>query len=285
MGTEPKEFKDVTLYMPGFSSNIERIDAIWARVWVGPYAQYKEYVQCECLEKGKRKPRSLDCNGYLVVVQTMSAILPDDRLLPFVSSSDGTYSSAATRYGIGDPRWRTDFDEQLLTANVTILADYRKLPSDAETGSLSMQRSENAGGQVPASPTEPVTIYEDEVANSDFEEGIRYQAERSFFQRNIQLAQQARAVYGCVCKACGFDFAKTYGSLGQGFAEVHHLNPLSERPPDEWTAAVQTSVDEVAVLCANCHRMIHRRKPAFSVEELRAMISTRLGPPPDPGRA
>jgi hypothetical protein len=271
METEPKEFSNVTLYMRGFWSNIERVDVKWAKIWVGAYAQHKEYLLCECLEKGKRKPRSLDCNGYLVVVPTTHAIQPDHLYPPI---PDGASSSPA-RYGMSDTRWRTDFDEQLLSSNVPILADYRDLFSAAETEAPSAQDSDIAVVQAPPLQVEWTTDGQDEGVNFEYEEGIRRQAERSFFQRNPQLAQQAKASFSCVCKVCGFDFAKTYGRLGQGFAEVHHLNPLSERPPTEWTATVRTNIEEVAVLCANCHRMIHRRKPAFSIEELRAMISPK----------
>src|ERR1035438_6433816 len=237
MDTEAREFKDVTLYMPGnFWSNIVRVDAKSARIWVGPYAQYKEYVQCECIEKGKRKTIYPDCKGYLVVVPTTHAIQPDELYLPF---ADGASSSPA-RYSIGDPRWKTDFDQQLLSAKVPILADYRNFTSDAVTETPSIQGSEIAVSQAPDLPNEPARERQDEGANFEYEEGIRHQAERSFFQRNPQLARQAKEAYTCVCKGCGFDFAKTYGVLGLGFAEVHHLNPLSERPPEEWTAAIRT---------------------------------------------
>jgi len=61
--------------------------------------------------------------------------------------------------------------------------------------------------------------------------------------------------------------------LSQPRGQVH---PLSERPPEEWTAAVQTDIANVAILCANCHRMIHRRKPALSIDELRALLAANL---------
>ncbi len=235
---------------------------------MGPYAQYTKYVQCECIVRGKRRPIRPDCGGYLVVVPTTNAIQPDPLYPPFPIGA----SSSPARYSMADPRWRTDFDEQLVSAKVPILADYRDLHSDQETEAPSIQGFEIAISQAPALPNGPATESQDEGANFEYEEGIRYQAERSFFQRNPQLARQAKDAYTCVCKVCGFDFAMTYGILGLGFAEMHHLNPLSERPPGEWTAGILTNIADIAVLCANCHRMIHRRKPAFSIEELRAMI-------------
>jgi hypothetical protein len=278
MDAHPKEFKDVTLYFPGgFFGNIVRIDVRWAKIWVGQYAQHKEYVLCECVEKGKRKPISPDCGGYLVVVPTTHAIQPDELFLPSVPSGDGTYSSSPTRYSIGDSRWRAAFDDQLVKANVPILADYRKLLPEVDAEDNSIPTSQIAVGPLSAPPTEPTKDAKDDAANLEYEEGVRHLAERSFFERNPKLAERAKAAYTCVCRACGFDFAKTYGEVGQGFAEVHHLNPLSERPSNEWTAAIRTSIAEVAVLCANCHRMIHRRRPAFTIEELRAMLSTKGG--------
>ncbi|MGL6211183.1 MAG: hypothetical protein ACRC14_15285, partial [Paracoccaceae bacterium] len=35
----------------------------------------------------------------------------------------------------------------------------------------------------------------------------------------------------CEVPNCGFDFGKVYGAAGEGFAEVHHLEPLSSAPP------------------------------------------------------
>lgn len=272
MDLEPKEFEDVTIYTPSnvVWPNIVRIDAKKAKIWVGPYAQYKRCVHVEFIRRGKRKAEALVSSGqpYVVVVPTRRAIQPDDLYLPALGGT------SATRYGVADPRWRSDFDEQLLSANVPILADYRNLPPDAETEGPFISASGATARQLPVSLMEPTTESKSEWVEFEFEEGLRHQAERSFFQRNPRLAQQAKDVYGCSCQLCGFDFAKIYGALGQDFAEVHHLNPLSERPPEEWTEAVRTSIAEVAVLCANCHRMIHRRRPAFSIDELRVMLLT-----------
>ena len=272
---DPKEFKDVTIYTPGnvMWPNIVRIDATWARIWVGPYAQHKASVHVEFIRKGKRKVEALVSSGrpYVVVLPTTHAIQPDELYLP---ANSGVSS---TRYGVADPRWRTDFDEQLRSAKVPILADYRDLPSDAETEAASVLGSGIAIDQLPVLSKEPTTDSTSDGVDFEYEEGLRYQAERSFFQRNPQLVRQAKELYGCVCQVCRFDFAKTYGVLGQDFAEVHHLNPLSERPPEEWTAAVRTNVTEVAVLCSNCHRMVHRQRPAFSIEQLRTMVSADSG--------
>lgn len=63
---------------------------------------------------------------YLVVVPTAHAFQPDNLFLPPV------YGVSENRYGVGDPRWITDFEKQLCNADIPILADYRNLRLDTE---------------------------------------------------------------------------------------------------------------------------------------------------------
>lgn len=69
------------------------------------------------------------------------------------------------------------------------------------------------------------------------------------------------------CEVCGFDFSAVYGSIGEGFSEVHHLSPLSAS-----AESVTTTLADLAVLCSNCHRIIHRSDPMLSVAELSAVV-------------
>jgi 5-methylcytosine-specific restriction protein A len=67
----------------------------------------------------------------------------------------------------------------------------------------------------------------------------------------------------CEVPRCGFDFENTYGALGKEFAHVHHLKPLGNRElPSE------TSLDDLAIVCANCHAMIHRGGKCRPLDEL-----------------
>lgn len=56
----------------------------------------------------------------------------------------------------------------------------------------------------------------------------------------------------CEVQGCGFDFSKTYGKLGEGYAQVHHLKPLGSQD-----SQVHTKLTDLAIVCANCHCMIH----------------------------
>lgn len=74
------------------------------------------------------------------------------------------------------------------------------------------------------------------------------------------------------CAVCGWDFSRAYGSWGAGYAEVHHLVPLGEEPVVRETDAEH----DLAVLCANCHRMVHRRRSlVLSIDELRSKLDVK----------
>ncbi|WP_222273154.1 HNH endonuclease [Modestobacter marinus] len=64
------------------------------------------------------------------------------------------------------------------------------------------------------------------------------------------------------CEVCAFDFERTYGERGRLYIEVHHRTPLHV------TGTVRTRLADLALLCSNCHRMIHRRRPWLSIEDL-----------------
>ena len=54
------------------------------------------------------------------------------------------------------------------------------------------------------------------------------------------------------CEVCGFDFQLTFGNMGVGYAECHHTIPLSE------SGETTTTLDDLCIVCANCHSMLHR---------------------------
>lgn len=111
--------------------------------------------------------------------------------------------------------------------------------------------------------------------HAEYGEGARTFYEGYFFTRNPALSKKIKEINKFICQACGFDYERKYGELGKGYIECHHLNPLSEQPEDIWTDGVKSTLEDVTTLCANCHRMIHRRRPALALVEL----ITLIGPP------
>ena len=57
-------------------------------------------------------------------------------------------------------------------------------------------------------------------------------------------------------QACDLNFKERYGEFGNGFFEVHLLRPIATL--EEGVAVTYDIAADFAVLCANCHRMIHR---------------------------
>lgn len=101
------------------------------------------------------------------------------------------------------------------------------------------------------------------------EETRRY-VRHTRIERHSKAADRAKQVLGCVCQACGFDFEKVYGERGRGFIEAHHLIPLSTLP--EGKPVPMDPAKDFAVLCANCHRMVHRHRPWISFKELKSLL-------------
>lgn len=108
---------------------------------------------------------------------------------------------------------------------------------------------------------------EEEDEKGLLQEDLTKLKEHKQIERNRKLAQKVKKVHGYKCQACGFDFEKKYGELGRGFIEAHHLTPLSHLKGEK------VSLDprkDFSVLCANCHRMIHKTEFVSRVEDFRA---------------
>lgn len=91
-------------------------------------------------------------------------------------------------------------------------------------------------------------------------------------ERNRKLvatkkARTMREAGGLACEGCAFDFAETYGERGQGFMEAHHTRAVHEILPGQ-----ATRLADLALVCANCHRMIHARRPWLTMAELKALV-------------
>lgn len=90
--------------------------------------------------------------------------------------------------------------------------------------------------------------------------GVRYERDKEARKKCIEH-------YGCKCFVCGFDFEATFGELGNGFIEVHHIRPISDRSNEEGAHKVDP-INDLRPLCPNCHAMIHRNG-IKSIEQLK----------------
>lgn len=84
-----------------------------------------------------------------------------------------------------------------------------------------------------------------------------------------EAKQLHRRIHGRLfCTVCRFDFAAVYGDRGRDFAEGHHTKPIGEMLPGDHTRA-----SDIAIVCSNCHSMLHR-SPLLSPEELIALMES-----------
>lgn len=102
-------------------------------------------------------------------------------------------------------------------------------------------------------------------------EGAAKQYYGKRYERDPKNRKIALEVHGTVCVICGFDFEKVYGDRGMGFIEVHHTVPLSSYD-EEHTVNPET---DLVPVCANCHRIIHRRRDkVLNIEEMKLILSS-----------
>ncbi|MDQ0309275.1 5-methylcytosine-specific restriction protein A [Kitasatospora herbaricolor] len=90
--------------------------------------------------------------------------------------------------------------------------------------------------------------------------------ERSKKLREKKIASVLKKGDPLACEACDFDFAQVYGERGKGYIEVHHVVPLHE------AGESTTKLTDLAVICSNCHRMIHRSAPWPTPAQLRVLV-------------
>ncbi len=108
-----------------------------------------------------------------------------------------------------------------------------------------------------------------EQGNTNFLlEGAKIIAQHIRYERNPKNREDAIKTQGTVCRICGFDYNKAYGAeLANSYIEVHHIKQLSEGKQ-----RVDPARDLIPV-CANCHRMLHRKKyNNITVEALKKLV-------------
>lgn len=142
----------------------------------------------------------------------------------------------------------------------------------AELSIIANRITENALLLSPPKTTEEEESQEQE----EFTEGRILARMHNVRERNASLTKKKKkevlARIGTLsCEACGFNFEIKYGQIGLGFCECHHNMPVSELRPGD-----KTKISELSILCANCHRMIHRTRPWLSVTALKSTILNDL---------
>lgn len=122
------------------------------------------------------------------------------------------------------------------------------------------------------SPVNEISSSE-EIELSNYEhlyEGAKKTIYVNSYERNVKARKLCIKHFGSACTACGFDFEKMYGEMGRGIIHVHHLKPLHEIGESYKVHPIR----DLRPVCPNCHAIIHTRNPAYSIDEVKAMLET-----------
>jgi len=94
-------------------------------------------------------------------------------------------------------------------------------------------------------------------------------------ERSLALVRSfKRTLRDFQCSVCSFNFEQVYGEIGRDFIEAHHTKPVASLEENE-----RVSVKDLLAVCSNCHRMLHRRVPVLTVDELKAHLAEAVRQP------
>ncbi len=111
-----------------------------------------------------------------------------------------------------------------------------------------------------------------EIEDEGFIEGAILEKQHKYKERNpTAVKKKKRKVLNeqgyLKCEVCGFVFQDFYGELGTEYIECHHIIPLADINIER-----ATKMEELALVCSNCHRMLHRKRPWITISELKKIV-------------
>lgn len=89
------------------------------------------------------------------------------------------------------------------------------------------------------------------------------------YERNREARDKCIKYYGYKCYVCEDDLTKKYGKMAKDFIHVHHELPLSQIGH----SYVVDAIKDLKPVCPNCHAIIHRRNPQYTIKEIKNNLS------------
>lgn len=206
-------------------------------------------------------PRIAELSSLL---QTLGAYPPEERAAEYRNASGCALKTWNIATVHPDHQGSTSHGGKL---DRVVLQDFLDRPAEMAHAAQLLREGLRAGTLPPVLPEDED---EDEEEANAPEGRVLYalhrRRERSKALRKRKIAAVLKKGGTLACEACGFDFEEVYGERGRGYIECHHVVPLHEA--GEGT----TKLSDLALICSNCHRMIHRRAPWPTPADLRATI-------------
>ena len=115
-------------------------------------------------------------------------------------------------------------------------------------------------------------MYYDNYTDEGFMEGAVIERQHKYKERSKKAVQakkqQALEKKGVLeCEVCGVVFETLYGAIGSGYIQCHHVIPLSDIEIRQ-----ETKLNDLSLVCSNCHCMLHRKRPWMTIKELRSIM-------------
>jgi len=104
-----------------------------------------------------------------------------------------------------------------------------------------------------------------------FREGKAKDIMQTRYERNPEARKRCLLHYGYSCKVCDYNFEDYFGEVGKGFIHVHHINQISEIGKEYEIDPIK----DLIPVCPNCHAMIHSKRPAFTIDEIKKIRKTK----------
>jgi predicted HNH restriction endonuclease len=163
-------------------------------------------------------------------------------------------------------RLLNDFGSSQLLKALTALKNHIEYYESTHRGKLLLIRELYEKYSKVYSKIEDAVV--DEEEETSFPEGKEHYRLHRSKERNATLIKVAKVKYlelnnRLSCQVCDFSFEENYGEFGKGFIEAHHIFPISKL-----TKETPTKIEDLAFVCSNCHRMLHRRRPWLGIDEL-----------------
>jgi 5-methylcytosine-specific restriction endonuclease McrA len=123
-------------------------------------------------------------------------------------------------------------------------------------------------GYVRAADSDVSPVIDVDIHSVEAREGRRLVLHLQRERNRSIVRQKKRSASSLDCEVCGFSFGETYGDAAGDYCEVHHLVPLSDLE-----RITTTRMADLALLCANCHRVVHLSNPPYTLHEVKAMLA------------
>ncbi len=206
-----------------------------------------------------------DAQALSSYLRSLPLIPIDDRPQPSKFRTPSSITSKLHNFARFDPNARSSrprggpLEQDIWDA-------YHDKPAQLAALCGSLRRSLDGGGPVGAdSDPEDESFIEGTVVAR-----MHKQRERNRKLRGLKVSQARKTDPGLHCEVCGFGFADYYGSIADGLIEVHHLRSLSELGGPS-----RVRLADLALVCPNCHWVLHRQRPWISADQLKSLLPSR----------